>query len=496
MKPILFKTDNSYLYSPEKNQFLLLNPILYEIIEKKQNGDSDEEILQSLTEHNNIPAMFHDSSIDRVKYYFNKYYLLENSGYFDSYNVEKHICLRHSAKDIEVALTNTVLIIFEVTDKCNLNCKYCTFGKFYNNYDSRENKNMSFNTAKNFLDYFLEKRNSLLNKSFKKKTRINFYGGEPLLNIDLIKQIIHYIDEKGASSLFDYGITTNGTLLKKHINYLVEKNFDMVVSIDGDEECNSYRTFKNGKPTFKAVTDNLNYIKNNYPDFFEKQIKFNSVYHNKSNVEIVNKYFKSTFGRIPMMTELDPNGVNPLKSMEFENIHKTIQEDLDILPENNQIINELKFSNPYTEGLRQIFLSSLYCGTLSWLRVPDTPSKVPTATCLPFSRSAHITVNGKIFLCERTGHDNCLGNFSECADLDFQNVADIINKRFDDLKNQCKNCYMVYWCNQCAMVIDSIKGEIKCPDFINYQETVSYMSKLFVFFEKNPDIYPETMLNN
>jgi len=196
-----------------------------------------------------------------------------------------------------------------------------------------------------------------------------------------------------------------------------------------------------------------------------------------------------------MLTELDPNGINPSRKNEFENINKTVQSDVDNLSEDNEIIKELKFGNPYTEGLRQIFLSSLYCNTLSWLLSTEIPSKVPTATCVPFSRSVHITVNGKLFLCERTGHEICFGDFNNGIKIDFQSIANIINQRFDDLKKQCEQCYMVNWCNQCAMVIDSIEGKIKCPSYSNSKTFSDYISKLFVFFEKNPEIYTETLLN-
>jgi len=132
MKPILFRTNNCYLYSTNKNQFLLINPILYEIIERKQNGATDNEVLQQLTENNN-PNIILNSIFDKNKYYLNKYYFLKKEGYLNTNNVEKKICKRYTANEVEVALTNTVLIIFEVTDKCNLNCKYCTYGKIYNN---------------------------------------------------------------------------------------------------------------------------------------------------------------------------------------------------------------------------------------------------------------------------------------------------------------------------------------------------------------------------
>lgn len=43
-------------------------------------------------------------------------------------------------EDVIISLANTRQITFEVTDVCNLNCVYCAYGKFYNNYDIRSNK--------------------------------------------------------------------------------------------------------------------------------------------------------------------------------------------------------------------------------------------------------------------------------------------------------------------------------------------------------------------
>jgi uncharacterized protein len=45
--------------------------------------------------------------------------------------------------DISYQLSNLRQIVFEVTDACNLKCKYCGYGDFYEDYDKRENKNLS-----------------------------------------------------------------------------------------------------------------------------------------------------------------------------------------------------------------------------------------------------------------------------------------------------------------------------------------------------------------
>ncbi len=84
-------------------------------------------------------------------------------------------------RDIKEAINNTHQIIFEVTDKCNLDCYYCGYGHFYDNYDARENQDMPFDVFKTLYNYL---KNLWENSSNKGCTflRISFYGGEPLCN--------------------------------------------------------------------------------------------------------------------------------------------------------------------------------------------------------------------------------------------------------------------------------------------------------------------------
>jgi uncharacterized protein len=58
-----------------------------------------------------------------------------------------------SAEDIKQSMANTSQITFEVTDRCNLKCEYCGYGKFYNDYDKRESKNLPTEDAVRLFRY-------------------------------------------------------------------------------------------------------------------------------------------------------------------------------------------------------------------------------------------------------------------------------------------------------------------------------------------------------
>lgn len=136
---------------------------------------------------------------------------------------------------VESALDGIKQIVFEVTDKCNLNCKYCAYGELYSNYDKRDTAYLSSDSAKSLLDYFIERWKRHSSAKMERSIYISFYGGEPLLNVPLIEELIEYVETNFPSNVHPvFTMTTNGLLLKKNIGMLVEKKFQILVSIDGD----------------------------------------------------------------------------------------------------------------------------------------------------------------------------------------------------------------------------------------------------------------------
>ncbi|MCQ2305908.1 MAG: hypothetical protein MJZ97_13065 [Bacteroidales bacterium] len=95
-----------------------------------------------------------------------------------------------TAEQIKSALANTPQITFEVTDACNLRCEYCAYGKLYADYDKREDKILPTKTAKLFIDYMAALWASPENHSIHNNLYVSFYGGEPLLNMPFIKEIV------------------------------------------------------------------------------------------------------------------------------------------------------------------------------------------------------------------------------------------------------------------------------------------------------------------
>ena len=88
---------------------------------------------------------------------------------------------RISKNEIKYNLLNIKQITFEVTDACNLECKYCSYGDLYYGYEKRETKYMTFEQIKTLLDYMVNIWSSSNTDSARQKTYISFYGGEPFM---------------------------------------------------------------------------------------------------------------------------------------------------------------------------------------------------------------------------------------------------------------------------------------------------------------------------
>ena len=92
------------------------------------------------------------------------------------------------------------ILILNVTDRCNLRCKYCVFSGAYCGQRVHGSATMSLDTAMRGIDQFLARTGKTLQDP-EKKLSIGFYGGEPLLAFDLIREILDRVHGAGYSEV-------------------------------------------------------------------------------------------------------------------------------------------------------------------------------------------------------------------------------------------------------------------------------------------------------
>jgi len=123
-------------------------------------------------------------------------------------------------------------LCLHVAHTCNLNCAYCfaSQGKYHG-----ERALMSFEVGKRALDFLME------NSGTRTNLEVDFFGGEPLMNWDVVKQLVEYARsvEKEHHKNFRFTLTTNGLLIDDEvIDFCNKEMSNVVLSLDGRKEIN------------------------------------------------------------------------------------------------------------------------------------------------------------------------------------------------------------------------------------------------------------------
>ena len=173
--------------------------------------------------------------------------IINNSPKLTSYNFSQY--------EVPNGVFNTVVL--PISGHCTLACPYCfahVNGKF--NFEDFTTEGIE-----KAVDFSVANLNSFSEDS---PLCIVFFGGEPLMRVDLIKHTINYIKTKYANKNVAYSITTNGTILSDEIIHIFKDNkFSVLVSIDGPDNEFNLRKDHAGNKSFYQVMDFIKVLKEN-----------------------------------------------------------------------------------------------------------------------------------------------------------------------------------------------------------------------------------------
>jgi uncharacterized protein len=146
---------------------------------------------------------------------------------------------------------STSRIELYLAEACNLRCRYC----YVNDNDALNNGLMPWEIARQAVDLVFQRAGDA------KEVGITFFGGEPLLNKPVMRQVIRYSQELAArqDKTLYYSLTTNATLLDDEvIGYIKRYNFGLMISLDGPQEVQDHmRPFADGRGSFDLATRNI-----------------------------------------------------------------------------------------------------------------------------------------------------------------------------------------------------------------------------------------------
>ena len=150
--------------------------------------------------------------------------------------------------DFKKRKTVVKALCLHIAHDCNLACQYCYAEE--GEYHGRRAL-MSFEVGKKALDFLIA------NSGNRRNLEVDFFGGEPLMNWEVVKQLVEYgrSKEKEYNKNFRFTMTTNGVLLNDEImDYCNREMSNVVLSLDGRKEVNDkMRPFRGGKGSFDLI---------------------------------------------------------------------------------------------------------------------------------------------------------------------------------------------------------------------------------------------------
>ena len=474
----VFKIDNNYfLYDTFSHEYIRVPKDSYLlIIEARNQVEVGQEIPNIIVEKHVKGYNFLTNLMQENDYKILVGYNFGKPEYkYDNKNLKDVI--QHDMKHL----------ILEVTSQCNLRCKYCVFSEMYLKEPRYENKIMKDDIALDSIDFFMKQ--SVNNK----QVTLSFYGGEPLLAFELIKKCVNYIKEKYHQKNVNYGLTTNGILLKDDIlEFLVKEKFSILVSLDGPKWIHDTgRVLGNNKPTYDIIMNNLMNIKDKYPEFYEK-IQFNSVIPKLKYQEHVLKFFKDTFpNNYHSFTDIvkgyDENcAKNLLKEIEKNKLAYSVEDiaySEGFLKKYYDYISSIEMSNKKLE-------KSEIIKTIDKVLTPyfvNSPIKLendnkfwPTGCCTICQRRLFVNIDGDFSPCEKILFNKKMLTFGNIKNgFNYEKLFAFVRK-FEKSNIKCNKCWAVRLCRKCWKDIT----EHDCTSEKKY--VYNRMTKTLEILDKNP----------
>ncbi|MBO5485638.1 MAG: thioether cross-link-forming SCIFF peptide maturase, partial [Eubacterium sp.] len=216
-----------------------------ELMKEKEESRYEKETLTAITEK--ITEKYKNDAVTEadMKEVYEDIKELEENGTLFSRDVYKDGVI-----DFKKRQTVVKALCLHIAHDCNLACRYCFAGE--GEYKG-DRSLMSYEVGKKALDFLVE------NSGSRRNLEVDFFGGEPLLNFDVVKKLVAYGREieKEKDKHFRFTLTTNGVLLNDDIIEFANEEMDnIVLSIDGRKEVHDHmRPFKNGTGSYDFIID-------------------------------------------------------------------------------------------------------------------------------------------------------------------------------------------------------------------------------------------------
>ena len=215
----------------------VVDEVAYDIIEQYEQGDKAQIKARILETYDHVS----EAEIDEC---FSQIEELKQTGKL--YAPDTFAPMAGTLKQKTAGVVKALCL--HVAHTCNLNCSYCFASQGEYQGDRAV---MSFEVGKQALDFLIE------NSHGRRNLEVDFFGGEPLMNFDVVKQLVAYARqrEKECGKNFRFTLTTNGILIDEDvIDFSNREMSNVVLSLDGRKEIHDrYRVDYAGKGSWERI---------------------------------------------------------------------------------------------------------------------------------------------------------------------------------------------------------------------------------------------------
>ena len=371
---------------------------------------------------------------------------LQEQGYLRARN---NFVMEHpETEGLEYILENNLnTMALQLTQNCNLRCKYCVYS---GNYENRKHSSLKMNKeiAYRAIDFFVR------HSSDSEKLHLGFYGGEPLLEFELIKGCVEYI-KKIANKEVIFNITTNCVLLdESKIDFLYKNRFRLTISLDGPQEIHdANRVKRDDSGSFANVINAIKIIKQKYPDYL-RDVNINAVLD-------VSKEFKSVYDFFCMDDQIyDIYATYNFQTDDYV-IHK---KEMSEAFKNQYMLEQLKYIMAMLEKKDIYSKSNIFDSYIKQLiervhkviryKSCEISKTHPGGPCVPGKHRFFVNAEGYFYPCERVNELSPvmqIGNLETGFEL--EKVENLLNigKLTDE---ECRKCWAFRFCTICAAKAD------------------------------------------
>lgn len=402
---------------------------------------------------------------------------LQDRGVFKYQNFEQ--CVVHPDKLPDMVKYDQMHVlprrfILEITEDCNLRCKYCynTIGK---GKRVHANRKMTEDVAFTAIDYYFKtytekfsqvqpaEREIYLNKA---RPTLSWWGGEPFLNFELIKKTKAYCDQLPWEDFgiqkdkIVYSLTTNLTIFNDDISDFITKNHILLfVSLDGDKYLHdANRVFVNGRGSFDVVKKNLDRLYSIDPEYCLNFVGIHAVYENENILRATKDFFREymydvnghqKFGEIiyikqsKLKTDVNYSVLKRNKKYLLDSFRKRTEE-LSSLSEDELKVNIESGEIDVKEYFNLLQIENKLC-----FDDPHGINRCNRSFSCPIGMDVILVgVNGDIQVCHQSDESLPLGNVKN-GGIDIIKLIQCYTDYNKIFQGDCKRCWAFRFCKRC-----------------------------------------------